>query len=193
MLGAKTAGNLGYTDLVGGFAGAQAEYIRVPIADVNTLKVPSEKELSDDQLLFLSDILPTAWFATELAEVHSGDVVAVWGAGPVGQLACQCAFAKGARRVILVDNVAHRLEHAKKVMPKLETVDFTQDRMSIAGEKTVLAMCKNEPAGGPDCCIECVGVHYAHSFFHKLQMACGLETDTPEGTSLEELATALTQ
>jgi threonine dehydrogenase-like Zn-dependent dehydrogenase len=161
-------------------AGGQAEFIRVPIADVNLLKVPPESEYPDEKLLFLSDILATAWYANELVETRENDVVAIWGAGPVGLLAAQCAFARGARRVILVDEQAYRLDFAKRILPKVETVNFAKDSSGSAGEKQVLELCKDEPAGGPDACIECVGMHYAHSFAHRLEMSVGLETDTPE-------------
>ena len=179
-MGQRTAALLGFNKITAGLDGAQADYVRVPIADVNCLVVPKEdSNLTDEKLLFLSDILCTSWFGTELADVKQNDVVAIWGAGPVGLLAAQCSFARGARRVILVDNVAYRLEFAKKILPKIETVDFSQESGS-AGEKKVLELCKDEKYHAPDCCIECVGMHYAHSMVHRMEMAVGLETDTPE-------------
>jgi threonine dehydrogenase-like Zn-dependent dehydrogenase len=180
MMGARSSGMFGYSALTGGFAGGQSEYLRVPFADVNCLVVPSQQEsnLTDTQLLFLSDILPTAWHGNELAQVSPGDVVAIWGAGPVGILSAHCAFARGARRVILVDRVAYRLDYAKSKIPNLETVDFSKARDS--GEAQVAELCKNELAGAPDCCIECVGMHYTNSLMHRVEMAIGLETDSPE-------------
>jgi threonine dehydrogenase-like Zn-dependent dehydrogenase len=180
MMGARTAGLLGHPELMGGIPGGQAEFLRVPFGDVNCLKVPPQTELPDEKVLFLSDILPTAWHGTELARVQEGDVVAIWGAGPVGLLTAQCAFARGAKRVIIVDNQEYRLDFAKKILPKIETVDFSQYSTSTAGEKRVLELCQTEPAGAPDCCVDCVGMHYAHSTVHKLEMAVGMETDSPE-------------
>jgi threonine dehydrogenase-like Zn-dependent dehydrogenase len=81
MMGARTSGLLGHPEMMGGYAGGQAEYLRVPFGDVNCLVVPPETELPDDKVLFLSDILPTAWHGCELASVGKGDVVAIWGAG----------------------------------------------------------------------------------------------------------------
>jgi len=176
MFGQRTAGLLGHPELMGGFAGGQAEYLRVPFADVNCLVVPKESELPDDRVLFLSDILPTAWHGCELAQVGQGDIVAIWGAGPVGILTAQCAFARGARRVILVDKIAYRLHFAMKAVKGVETVNSSK----TAGETQVLELCKDEPGGGPDCVIECVGMHYAHSAIHKVEMAAGMETDSPE-------------
>jgi threonine dehydrogenase-like Zn-dependent dehydrogenase len=180
MMGARTSGLLGHPEEMGGIAGGQAEFLRVPFADVNCLKLPPATELPDDKVVLLSDILPTAWHGNELAEVTPGDVVAIWGAGPVGILAAQCAFVRGAKRVIIVDKEQYRLDFAKKLMPKIELVNFSQDRTSHAGEKTVLEMCQNEPAGAPDACIECVGMHYCNSVVHKVEHFLGLETDSPE-------------
>jgi threonine dehydrogenase-like Zn-dependent dehydrogenase len=180
LMGARTAGLLGHPELMGGIPGGQADYLRVPFADVNCLVIPPELNLPDEKVLFLSDILPTAWHGTELAGVGEGDVVAIWGAGPVGLLTAQCAFARGAKRVIIVDKVKYRLDFAQKLYPKIETVDFSKESTSSAGEKQVLKLCQNEPAGAPDCCIECVGMHYAHSVLHKIEMSTGLETDCPE-------------
>jgi threonine dehydrogenase-like Zn-dependent dehydrogenase len=178
-MGARPSGMFGYSELTGGYAGGQADYLRVPFADMNCLVVPSQQEIPDDKrLLFLSDILPTAWHGNELAQVGRDDVVAVWGAGPVGILTAHCAFARGARRVILLDNQPYRLQFAKSKIPKLETIDISKTKSS--GETEVLEMCKDEPAGAPDCCIECVGMHYANSMLHQVEMALGLETDSPE-------------
>jgi len=108
----------------------------------------------------------------------------IGGAGPVGILTAQCAFARGARRVILVDKIAYRLEFAKKVVKGVETVDASKS----AGETQVLELCKDEPGGGPDCVIECVGMHYAHSAIHKVEMATGMETDSPEALNASLVA-----
>lgn len=188
LMGARNSGLLGHPEILGGIAGGQADFLRVPFADVNCLKVPGEAELPDEKVLFLSDILPTAWHGTELGGVSPGDVVAIWGAGPVGLLTVQCALARGAKRVILVDKEKYRLEFAKKLYPKVETVDFSQYSSSTAGEKRVLELCQDEPAGAPDVCIECVGMHYAHSMVHRAEMASGVETDSPEALNATILA-----
>jgi threonine dehydrogenase-like Zn-dependent dehydrogenase len=187
LYGSRTAGLFGHPQQLGGFAGGQAEYLRVPFADVNCLVLPPENELSDDRVLFLSDILPTAWYGNELAQVGRDDIVAIFGAGPVGILAAQCAFARGARRVIMVDKIQYRLEFAKKQIPRIEMVDSSSG--NDAGETQVLALCRDEPAGAPDCVIECVGMHYAHSYVHKFEMATGLETDSPEALNAAIVAT----
>ncbi|PRW58268.1 glutathione-dependent formaldehyde dehydrogenase [Chlorella sorokiniana] len=147
----------GYTHLTGGWDGGQAEYVRVPYADLNCLKV------------LLSDILPTAWHSNELGEVGPGDRVAIWGAGPVGLLAAHCAFARGAERVILIDKEEFRLKFAKEriSMGRLETINFSQ-------KKPYEALREMFPDGtGPDVCIEAVGLHYTNSW----QTALKLETD----------------
>ena len=188
-MAARTAGLLGHPEIMGGIPGGQAEYLRVPFAEVNCLALPSEAELPDDKVLFLSDILPTAWHGNELAQVNAGDVVAIWGAGPVGLLSAQVAFSRGAKRVIIVDEVDYRLDFAKKILPKIETVNFKKGSSTdTAGESQVLKLCQNEPAGAPDCCIECVGMHYAHSYVHRMEMAVGLETDPPEALNAAILA-----
>jgi len=188
MMGARTSGLLGHPEMMGGIPGGQADFLRVPFADVNCLKVPPESELPDDKVLFLSDILATGWHGCELAGVSAGDVVAIWGAGPVGLLAAQCAFARGAKRVIIVDKEQYRLDFARKILPKVETVDFSQDSTSSAGETKVLELCQNEPAGAPDACIECVGMHYTNSFVHRVEMMVGLETDSPEALNAAIMA-----
>src|SRR5919108_624960 len=105
--GYSPCGIFGYSHLLGGYAGGQAEYVRVPFADVGPIKVP--EELSDDQVLFLSDILPTGYMAAENCAIEPGDTIAVWGCGPVGLLAIACAQLLGAARVIAIDRFAERL------------------------------------------------------------------------------------
>jgi len=177
-MGARPSGMLGYSTLTGGFDGGQAEYFRVPFADVNCLVLPPETELPDDRVLFLSDILPTAWHGCELSSVARDDIVAIFGAGPVGILTAQCAFARGARRVFLVDTVTYRLDFAKKAILKLETVDISSGKDTA--EKQIFTLCRDEPAGAPDAVIECVGMHYANSYTHQFEMSVGLESDSPE-------------
>jgi threonine dehydrogenase-like Zn-dependent dehydrogenase len=151
FFGHPTAGIFGYSHLTGGFAGGQAEYARVPFADVGTLKI--ESDLTDEQVLFLSDILPTGYMGAELCDIKPSDVVAVWGAGPVGQFAMDSARVLGAAKVIAIDKEPYRLEMAKRV--GYETIDFTQvDVRSALLELT--------GGRGPDKCIEAVGMEGEH-------------------------------
>ena len=108
----RTAGLFGYTHLTGGYAGGQAEYVRVPFADTTHIKVP-QTSLSDEQLLFLGDIFPTGWQAAVQCDIQPTDTVAVWGAGPVAQFAIRSAVLLGARQVIAIDNVPERLSMAR--------------------------------------------------------------------------------
>src|SRR5262245_20077909 len=110
LWGHSPAGLFGYSHLLGGFAGGQAEYVRVPFADIGPLKVPST--LRDEQVLFLSDILPTGYMGADLCDIEPGDVIAVWGAGPVGQFAMKSARLLGAERVIAIDRFDYRLDLA---------------------------------------------------------------------------------
>lgn len=171
MYGDACGGFLGYSHLTGGWPGGQAEYLRVPFADVNCLKVPDS--LTDEQVLFLSDILPTAWHGCELGEVHEGDNVAIWGAGPVGQLAAQCARHRGAKQVFLIDSVPYRLEFAKATLgADIHTINFK--------DTNVIKTLKELTEEGPDVCIDCTGSHYATNLLHKVEYALQLELDTPE-------------
>jgi threonine dehydrogenase-like Zn-dependent dehydrogenase len=111
VMGHAPAGIFGYSHMLGGFAGGQAQYVRVPFADVGPLKV--DDDLPDEQLLFLSDIFPTGFMGAELCEIKPGDVIAVWGAGPVGQFAIASAFLLGAERVIAIDRFPYRLRIAR--------------------------------------------------------------------------------
>src|SRR5882757_968466 len=123
MWGHSPAGLFGYSHLLGGYAGGQAEYLRVPYADVGPLKVPSG--LSDEQVLFLSDIFPTGYMAAEFCDIQPDDTIAVWGCGPVGQFAIRSAFLLGAARVIAIDTVPERLELARAA--GAVTIDFMKD------------------------------------------------------------------
>jgi threonine dehydrogenase-like Zn-dependent dehydrogenase len=169
MYGHRTSGIYGYSHLTGGYEGGQAEFARVPFADVNLLKVPDN--LSDDKVLFLSDILPTAWHATELGEVSEGDTVAIWGCGPVGILAAHCAFARGAQHVIMIDCVPYRLEFAKAhVKGNLSTINFKE-------KKPKQALMEMVGPNGVDVGIEAVGFHYAKSWTHTIETSLMMETD----------------
>lgn len=147
-LGHSISGIFGYSHMLGGFDGGQAEYVRVPYADVGPIKVP--ESLSDDQALFLSDIFPTGYMGAENADISQGDTVAIWGCGPVGQFAIQSAWMLGAKRVIAIDNVPERLEMARK-HSDVETINTT-DRMDVY---ELLMQATN--GKGPDCCIDAVG------------------------------------
>jgi threonine dehydrogenase-like Zn-dependent dehydrogenase len=123
-MGHAPVGLFGYSHLTGGYAGGQAEYLRIPYADVGPITVP--EGMDDEQVLFLSDIFPTGYMAAENAEIEEGDTVAIWGCGPVGQFAIQSAWMFGAGRVIAIDCVPERLEMARS-LGKAETIDFERD------------------------------------------------------------------
>ena len=151
-MGHSPAGLFGFSHMLGGFPGGQAEYLRVPFADVGPLKI--ESDLPDDKVVFLSDIFPTGYMAAENCGIEPGDTVAVWGCGPVAQFAIKSAWMLGAGRVIAVDCVAERLEMAR-THGKAETIDFDkQDVYETLQELT--------NGRGPDRCIDAVGCE-AHS------------------------------
>ncbi|HEY2775225.1 MAG TPA: zinc-dependent alcohol dehydrogenase [Candidatus Binatia bacterium] len=146
-LGQATAGLLGYSHMMGGYPGGQAEYLRVPFADVGAIRIPAG--LSDDKVLFLSDIFPTGFMAAENCDIEAGDTVAVWGCGPVGQFAIQCAWMFGAERVIAIDCVQARLAMAEQ-HGDAETIQFLEtDVYDRLMEMT--------DGRGPDRCIDAVG------------------------------------
>jgi threonine dehydrogenase-like Zn-dependent dehydrogenase len=122
-MGQSPAGLFGYSHLLGGFPGGQAEYLRVPHADVGPIKIPDD--LTDEQVLFLSDIFPTGYMAAENADIEPGDTVAVWGCGPVGQFAVQSAWMFGAGRVIAIDHIPERLAMAE-TYGKAAIIDYSQ-------------------------------------------------------------------
>src|SRR5688500_19263092 len=158
LWGFSPAGLFGYSHMLGGYAGGQAEYVRIPYADVGPIKVPGE--LSDDQVLFLSDIFPTGYMAAEACDIKPGHVVAVWGCGPVGQFAIQSAYLLGAERVIAIDRFPDRLRMARE-KSKAETINYS--------EVSTLEALKDMTGGrGPDACIDAVGLE-AHS--HGLEYA----------------------
>jgi threonine dehydrogenase-like Zn-dependent dehydrogenase len=145
--GYPMGGAFGYAHLTGGYAGGQAEYLRVPYSDVGPIVIPDD--LADDRVLFLSDILPTGWMAAENAEIEDGDTVAVWGCGPVGLFTIQSAFLMGARRVIAIDHFPRRLELAKQMGADIlhfSEVDVREALFEMTG------------GIGPDACIDCVGM-----------------------------------
>jgi threonine dehydrogenase-like Zn-dependent dehydrogenase len=149
LMGHSPAGIFGYSHLTGGFAGGQAEYARVPFADVGPLKVP--EGMTDEQVLFLSDILPTGYMGAEMCGIKPGDTVAVWGAGPVGQFAIASAYLLGAEKVIAIDRFDYRLRMAKERAGAV-TINYAE-------VDSVIDVLKDLTAGrGPDHCIDAVGV-----------------------------------
>jgi threonine dehydrogenase-like Zn-dependent dehydrogenase len=173
LFGNVTSAIYGYSHLFGGYAGAQAEYVRVPFADVGVVKVP--KDLSDEQLLFISDAIPTGYMGAELCDIQPGDTVAVWGCGAVGQFAMISAYMLGAERVIAIDRFPERLQMAQKYA-KAEVINYEE---VDAGE----ALKEMTGGRGPDCCIDAVGLE-AHGMgvegvYDKAKQAVRLETDRP--------------
>ena len=177
LYGYSAAGLFGYSHIFGGYAGGQAEYVRVPFADTGPLKV--NNGLSDEQVLFLSDIFPTGYMAAENCDIQPGDIVAIWGCGPVGQFAIRSAYMMGAERVIAIDRIPERLQLAEA--GGAETINFEG--------KDVVEMLKEMTGGrGPDACIEAVGME-AHgmsvdAIYDRVKQKIGLETDRP--TALRE-------
>jgi threonine dehydrogenase-like Zn-dependent dehydrogenase len=170
--GHSPAGLFGYSHLLGGYAGGQAEYVRVPFANVGPLKVPDG--LADEQVLCLTDIFPTGYMAAENCDIEPGDTVAVWGCGPVGQFAIRSAFMLGAERVIAIDRVPERLALAQA--GGAEIINYEE---FDAGE----ALKEMTGGRGPDSCIDAVGME-AHStgpmgLYDTVKQAVRLESDRP--------------
>ena len=169
--GHTTAGLFGYSHLTGGFAGGQAEYVRVPYADVTPVKIPSG--LSDEQVLFLGDIFPTGWQAAMQCDIQPTDIVAIWGAGPVGQFAIRSALMLGAQQVIVIDRVPERL-----AMASIDgVIAINMDEQNVVERLQELTRGK-----GPDKCIDAVGME-AHasggfdSMIDRVKQAVMLESD----------------
>jgi threonine dehydrogenase-like Zn-dependent dehydrogenase len=173
LFGASTGGCFGYSQITGGFAGSHAEYVRVPFVDNGSFLVPDG--VSNDEAAFASDAVPTGWMGADLGGVQAGDVVAVWGAGGVGQMAARASLLLGAERVIVIDRFANRLEQARTVIGA-ETLDYsTTDVMAELREMT--------GGRGPDVAIEAVGME-AHSerpdyIYDKVKTSLKLQTDRP--------------
>jgi threonine dehydrogenase-like Zn-dependent dehydrogenase len=174
LYGEAGAGIFGYSHMYGGYAGGQAEYVRVPYADVGPIKVPDG--VSDEEVLFLSDILPTGWQAAKRGEIKPGDTVAVWGCGPVGYFSIQSAFLQGADRVIAIDRFPERLALARDVC-KAEVINYeeTDDLVELLKQMT--------GGRGPDVCIDAVGLeahgHDLLSKSDKMKQTLRLEMDRP--------------
>jgi threonine dehydrogenase-like Zn-dependent dehydrogenase len=172
VMGHSPAGLFGYSHMMGGFPGGQAEYLRVPFADVGPVKVPDG--LSDEQVVFLSDVYPTGYMGAEQAEIEPGDTVAVWGCGPVGQFAIRSAWMFGAGRVIAIDRVAERLQMAQD--GNAETLNYEKVNVYDALQDMTKGM-------GPDRCIDAVGSE-AHATgivgaYDKIKQQARIESDRP--------------
>ncbi|MGB6208266.1 zinc-dependent alcohol dehydrogenase, partial [Mycobacterium sp.] len=173
FMGHSPAGLFGYSHMLGGFAGGQAEYARVPFADVGPLKI--EGDLSDEQVLFLSDILPTGYMGAEMCDIKPGDVVAVWGVGPVGLFSVLSAYLLGASKVIAIDRVPYRLELAaeKGAIPvNFEETSVLEELSHLTGGR------------GPDHCIDAVGMEARNGStvvdaYDRVKQAARLETERP--------------
>ncbi len=175
MYGYSGSALYGYSHIYGGYAGGQAQYVRVPFADVGPIKI--ENDLPDESVLFLSDIYPTGYMGAENANIQPGDTVAVWGCGPVGLFAIASAYMLGASKVIAIDRFAPRLKLAREYCGAT-TIDYSQDDVTI-----VEALRDLTGGVGPDCCIDAVGME-AHSstpvgLYDKVEQALMLETDRP--------------
>lgn len=182
LFGHAGAGAFGFSHLTGGYAGGQAEFARVPFADVGPLKVP--EGMTDEQVLFLSDILPTGYMGAEMCDIKPGDVIAVWGCGPVGQFAIASAYLLGAERVIAIDRFPYRLQMARE-KAGAETINYE--------EVNVLEALREMTGGrGPDACIDAVGME-AHGHgpmyaYDRVMQATRMETD--RGIALREAIVA---
>lgn len=174
VMGHSPAGLFGYSHMLGGFAGGQAEYVRVPFADVGPLKVHAG--LTDEQVLFLSDILPTGYMGAEMCDIKPGHVVAVWGCGPVGQFAIASARMLGAERIIAIDRFPYRLRMASERAGATDVINYE--------ERDVLdALLELTGGRGPDACIDAVGMeahgHGVQYAYDRAKQAAMLESDRP--------------
>jgi threonine dehydrogenase-like Zn-dependent dehydrogenase len=173
LMGHSPSGLFGYSHLTGGYAGGQAQYARVPFADVGLFKIPSE--LPDEKVLFLTDIFPTGYMAAENCNIQPGDTVAIWGCGPVGLFAIKSAYLLGAERVIAIDRVPERLQMAKEEC-KAEVLNYDEVEVGEALKEMTGGI-------GPDSVMDAVGME-AHGaglegFYDKAMQTLRLETDRP--------------
>ncbi len=175
LFGHTTAGLFGYTHITGGYPGGQAEYVRVPYADVGPFKI-EDSALSDEQVLFLTDVFPTGYFGADLCDLKGGETVAVFGAGPVGQFAIASAIMMGAEQVIAIDQYGYRLEMAKNRAGATDVIDFSEDADIVEQLKQLTG------GRGPDAVIDAVGMEAAsgHGVLHavdRVKQASRMETD----------------
>jgi threonine dehydrogenase-like Zn-dependent dehydrogenase len=174
MFGHATCGIFGYSHLTGGYAGGQAEYARVPFADVGPIKI--EDDLTDDQVLFLSDIFPTGYMGAEFCDISGGEVIAVFGAGPVGQFAIASAVLLGAERVIAIDHVDYRLEMARNKAGATDVINFGEDPHIVDQLRELTG------GRGPDAVIDAVGLEATHNHgalhaYDRVKQATRAESD----------------
>ncbi len=174
LWGHSPSGLFGYSHMLGGFAGGQAEYARVPFADVGPIKVPAH--LTDEQVLFLSDIFPTAYMGAEMCDIQPGQVIAVWGAGPVGQFAIASARLLGAERVVAIDRVPYRLEMAQNKAGATDVINYEE-------QDVYEALLQLTAGRGPDACIDAVGLEsHSHGGMYavdRAKQALMIESDRP--------------
>lgn len=175
----------GYSHFTGGFAGGQAEYLRVPYGNTNLFPIPDD--VPDEKALYLSDVIATSWHCVVDTGVKQGDVVAIWGGGPIGQMCAEFSFYHGASRVILIDggDGAWRLDFVKTKAPKLETIDYTK----LPRGESVTSKLKQMVDGGPDVALECAAGEYAKGWAHYFELMLGMETDSSE--ILNEMITSV--
>jgi threonine dehydrogenase-like Zn-dependent dehydrogenase len=173
MYGYTPSGLFGYSHMLGGYAGGQAQYARVPFADVGPLKI--ESDVDDEQVLFLSDIFPTGYMGAENCNIRSGDTIAIWGCGPVGQMAIRSAFLLGAERVIAIDRFPERLRMAANGGAEIINYTEVDDVLDILRDMT--------GGRGPDACIDAVGLeahgHTAGALYDKVKAATFMASDRP--------------
>ncbi|KAH6877212.1 chaperonin 10-like protein [Thelonectria olida] len=183
MYGGRTAGMFGYSHFTGGFAGGQAEYVRVPLGDVNLLEIPND--VPDEKALYISDVLATSYHCVQDTGVYEGDEVAIFGVGPIGQMAGIFALENGASKIIFVDTEP-RLSFVHSRWPaehkgKVHLVDYKKLSSGITSKETVVSKLKEVCGGrGPDVALECAAGEYPKGWAHWLEMAVGAETDTSE-------------
>ncbi|HEX5763806.1 MAG TPA: zinc-dependent alcohol dehydrogenase [Solirubrobacterales bacterium] len=176
LWGHSISGVFGYSHILGGYPGGQAEAARVPFADVGPLKI--ESDLPDEVVLFLSDVLPTGYMGAEMCDIEAGDIVAVWGAGPVGLFAAASARMLGAERIVVIDRFDYRLQKALTGAGATDVINY-EDRPDVVEEL------KEMTGGrGPDACIDAVGLeaHHAHGMVHaydRVKQATRMETERP--------------
>ncbi|HEV2070218.1 MAG TPA: zinc-dependent alcohol dehydrogenase [Acidimicrobiales bacterium] len=182
--GSSAAGIFGYSHMAGGYAGGQAQYVRVPFADVGPIVIEDDS-LSDEQVLFLSDIFPTGYMGAEMCDIQPGDTVAVWGAGPVGQFAAASAALLGADQVVVIDRFPYRLrmaaEHAGAETLNYEEVDVREALRNLTAGR------------GPDACIDAVGMeaHHGSGPIHAYdKVKQGLRMQTERAHALRQAITS---
>jgi len=173
MMGYSPSGLFGYTHMLGGYAGGQAQFVRVPFSDVGPLKIP--EGVPDEKVVFLSDIFPTGYMAAENCNIRPGDTIAIWGCGPVGQFAIRSCFMLGAERVIAIDQVPERLEMAREGGAETINFDEVDDVVALVKELTANI--------GPDACIDAVGMeadgHGLPYLYDRTKQALRISMDRP--------------